>query len=97
MTDLRTAVRISARKRLLAGALAAVLTLAMAACGGGGGSSGGGTHNLTVGVQTKVLQTYYPQLAEKLGYFKKEGLKVRVREREPRVRSLHGADGAVAG
>jgi hypothetical protein len=48
-------------------------------------------------VQTRVLQTYYPQLAEKLGYFKKEGLMVRVREREPRVRSLHGADGAVAG
>jgi NitT/TauT family transport system substrate-binding protein len=65
------------------GALVAVLAaLALLApgCGDDGGSSGGGTQELTIAVQSKILQTYYPQLAEKLGYLKAEGIKVRVIE-----------------
>jgi ABC-type nitrate/sulfonate/bicarbonate transport system substrate-binding protein len=67
-------------------AIACIVALVLAACGGGdGGSSGSGasaqkTFDLTVGVQTKILQTYYPQLADKLGYFREEGLNVKVIE-----------------
>jgi NitT/TauT family transport system substrate-binding protein len=75
-----------ARRRRLActtiGA-AAVLAIGVGACGGGGSDSGSGsgankTDNVTIGVQTKILQTYYAQLAEKLGFFKQEGLKVKI-------------------
>jgi NitT/TauT family transport system substrate-binding protein len=85
------------RSTRLAGVLA-VLALVIAACGGddGGGSSGASsagsgatkTVNLTVGVQTKILQTYYPQLAEKLGFFKQEGLNVKVIESQNPASSI---------
>jgi NitT/TauT family transport system substrate-binding protein len=61
--------------------LAALAALAGLAPGcGGGGSSGGPDRNLTVAVQSKILQTYYPQLADKLGYLKAEGITVKVIE-----------------
>jgi NitT/TauT family transport system substrate-binding protein len=68
-------------------AIACIVALTLAACGSDSGGSGSGsgasaqkTFDLTVGVQTKILQTYYPQLAEKLGYFREEGLNVKVIE-----------------
>jgi NitT/TauT family transport system substrate-binding protein len=70
------------RRGAVVAALAALAALAVLApgCGDDGGSSGGGQQDLTIAVQSKILQTYYPQLADKLGYLKAEGIKIRVIE-----------------
>jgi ABC-type nitrate/sulfonate/bicarbonate transport system substrate-binding protein len=76
------------KRGILVVAMLAMTAMTVASCGGSSG--GGGSQTMTVGVQTKVLQTYYPQLAEKLGYFKKEGLKVNVIESQSPAAAIQG-------
>jgi ABC-type nitrate/sulfonate/bicarbonate transport system substrate-binding protein len=71
--------------RRLAALGCAIALLAVAGCGsggsssgGGGGSGGSGDDTLTIGVQSLILQTYYPQLADALGELSKQKLKIKV-------------------
>jgi NitT/TauT family transport system substrate-binding protein len=99
ITRRRSATR-RRRVTVRAMALAGIAALIVAACGGGAGDGGGGssaggqkTLDLTVGVQTKILQTYYPQLAEKLGFFRQEGLNVKVIEGQSPASSIQALIG----
>lgn len=81
----REAARRVRRRRLACTTIGAVgaLAVGVGACGGSGDNSasvsgGKKTDTVTIGVQTKILQTYYAQLADKLGFFKQEGLKVKI-------------------
>lgn len=66
-----------------------------AACGGddSGGGGADGELTLNMGVQSLVIQTYYPQLAEALGYFDDEKLKVTITVGESTANSVQGLIG----
>jgi ABC-type nitrate/sulfonate/bicarbonate transport system substrate-binding protein len=76
---------------------AAVVTALVAAgvlAGCGGGSEGeDGRLSLNIGVQSLVLQTYYPQLADQLGYFDDENLDVTITVGESTANSVQGLIG----
>lgn len=80
-------------RRVAALATAAVAALALTACGGGPSAGQDGTLHMNVGVQSLVLQTYYPQLAEALGYFKDEKLDVGITVGESTANSVQGLIG----
>lgn len=80
--------------RGLSVATALALATGTAACGGG--DSGGGADGeltLNMGVQSLVIQTYYPQLAEALGYFDDEKLRVNITVGESTANSVQGLIG----
>lgn len=64
-----------------------VATITLAGCGAGS-AGGDGRLSLNIGVQSLVLQTYYPQLAEKLGYFDDENLDVNITVGENTANSM---------
>lgn len=89
-------LRSAARKRVGAPLAALLVGVTLAACGGGdsgGGGGGDGTLTMDVGVQSLVLQTYYPQLAQELGYFDDEKLKVNITVGESTANSVQGLIG----
>ena len=83
--------------RTLSVAAVALLLAVTTACGSNatGSSSAGKDEQLTVnmGVQSLVIQTYYPQLAEALGYFKDENLKVNITVGDSTANSVQGLIG----
>jgi NitT/TauT family transport system substrate-binding protein len=88
--------------RVLSVVSVALLLVGTSACGGSSstessssGSSAAADKQLTLnmGVQSLVIQTYYPQLAEALGYFKDENLKVNVTVGESTANSVQGLIG----
>jgi ABC-type nitrate/sulfonate/bicarbonate transport system substrate-binding protein len=85
--------------RTLSVATAALLLVSTAACGsnstGSSSTTAGKDKQLTVnmGVQSLVIQTYYPQIAEALGYFKDENLKVNITVGESTANSVQGLIG----
>jgi ABC-type nitrate/sulfonate/bicarbonate transport system substrate-binding protein len=85
--------RLGRLRRVAALGTAAVTALALTACGGGSSASQDGTLHMNVGVQSLVLQTYYPQLAEALGYFKDEKLDVSITVGESTANSVQGLIG----
>jgi NitT/TauT family transport system substrate-binding protein len=93
---MRFGARIGSTRAWLTAVLAALAIAPLAACGSGsepGSGSGSGNAELTVGVQTKILQTYYPQLATELGYFKKEGLNVKIVETQSPANTIQALIG----
>jgi ABC-type nitrate/sulfonate/bicarbonate transport system substrate-binding protein len=94
---MRFGARIGSTRAWLTAVLAALAIAPFAACGSSSepGSSGSGSGNaeLTVGVQTKILQTYYPQLAQELGYFKQEGLNVKIVETQSPANTIQALIG----
>lgn len=80
------------RLRCAAATLTAVVaTVALAGCGTEEGA--GGRLELNIGVQSLVLQTYYPQLADELGYFEDENLDVNIIVGENTANSVQGLIG----
>ncbi|MDQ1627024.1 MAG: hypothetical protein QOI54_768 [Actinomycetota bacterium] len=85
--------------RALAVTTAALLLVSIAACG----SSSTGTSDksvgknqplsLNMGVQSLVIQTFYPQIAQALGYFKDENLNVKITVGESTANSVQGLIG----
>lgn len=95
-----SAPRRSSRSRTLAMSCAGVLVAMVAACGGGEDATTAGAAvdpkqelSLNMGVQSLVIQTYYPQLAEALGYFADENLKVKIILGESTANSVQGLIG----
>jgi ABC-type nitrate/sulfonate/bicarbonate transport system substrate-binding protein len=80
-------------RRLAAVLTALVAAAALTACGSGGGGSAGGRLHLNIGVQSLVLQTYYPQIAQQLGYFEDENLDVTITVGENTANSVQGLIG----
>src|SRR5919198_787555 len=73
-------------------ALAATLALVLAGCGGGGGGDKGGTVRLGVGGQ--ALLVYLPTtLAERLGYYRDEGLNVHIEDLQGGSKALQALQG----
>jgi NitT/TauT family transport system substrate-binding protein len=82
MPPLRTLV-----PRLTNSFLALTVALTIAGCGS---RDAGGQASMTIGVQSLILQTYYPQLAQALGFFAKEGLNVRIIVQESTASGVQG-------
>ncbi|WP_214366299.1 ABC transporter substrate-binding protein [Pseudonocardia sp. H11422] len=78
------------RLRRAAAALTAVVAAAALTGCGSGNAGAEGRLSLNVGVQSLVLQTYYPQLAEALGYFDDENLDVTITVGESTANSVQG-------
>ncbi|MGH8891984.1 MAG: ABC transporter substrate-binding protein [Actinomycetes bacterium] len=92
---MRSLLRRPGWTRTVAVATAALLLSSTTACGSSDSSKAGKDEQLTVnmGVQSLVIQTYYPQLAEALGYFKDENLKVNISVGESTANSVQGLIG----
>lgn len=89
-------------RRLVALVAACITAVTLSGCGGSSGASGAQASKtystteplkMTVGVQSLVLQTYYPQLAQALGYFKDENLSVSIVQGEATANSVQGLIG----
>ncbi|WP_300017591.1 ABC transporter substrate-binding protein [Pseudonocardia sp.] len=78
-------------RRAAATVTAVVAAVALAGCGTDEGADG--RLELNIGVQSLVLQTYYPQLAEELGYFEDENLDVNIIVGENTANSVQGLIG----
>ncbi|GAA4886115.1 ABC transporter substrate-binding protein [Pseudonocardia benzenivorans] len=76
-------------RRVAAAFTAAAIAVALTACSGGSGTADGKLR-LNIGVQSLVLQTYYPQLADALGYFDDENLDVTITVGESTANSVQG-------
>jgi len=78
---------------LVAAALAAALVLA--GCGGSGGSGGGGSDGeVRLGVGGQPLLVYLPTtLADRLGYYRDEGLNVRIEDLQGGSKALQALQG----
>lgn len=76
-------------RRAAAAVTALIAAAALTGCGGGN-TGEDGKLKLNIGVQSLVLQTYYPQLAESLGYFDEEGLDVSITVGESTANSVQG-------
>ncbi|NMH97324.1 ABC transporter substrate-binding protein [Pseudonocardia acidicola] len=67
-----------------------IATATLVGCGSGGSANSSGRLTMNVGVQSLVLQTYYPQLAKALGYFDDEKLDVNITVGESTANSVQG-------
>lgn len=76
-------------RRAAAAVTAIVAAVALTACGSGSEGEDGRL-SLNIGVQSLVLQTYYPQLADSLGYFDDENLDVTITVGESTANSVQG-------
>lgn len=74
-------------------ATAVTLVTTLAACGSNETENPNGPLTINVGVQSAVLQTNYPQLAQALGYFKDENLQVNLTVGDNTAQAIQGLIG----